>query len=189
MNTYKIPANCKALIPPILNSEIQACLPKSALDHDSFLMALQEQIAHGLSAVGTVLGKMLPIPEQAEDLKVLADGCQLISNVHHAISTHRKFKIIPYLNTDCKKVAKTMHMDEFLFSRNFAEAVKNEQSIKKTSFTFKKKTIPAYGQAGPSGGPSSYLNSQRPPYKEKLKQKREGRPFDRHQQKTKRFRK
>lgn len=189
INAYKIPANCKALIPPMLNSEIQACLPKFAQDHDSFLMALQQQIAHGLSAVGIVLEKMLPVPEQVDDLKILADACQLIGNVHHAISTHRKFKIIPHLNTDCKKIAKTVDMDEFLFSKNFADAVKNEQSIKKTSFTFKKRTVPpSYGASGSSGVRPSYLNSQRQPYKERLKQKKEGKPSDRYpQQKPRKY--
>lgn len=184
IDSYKIPENCKALIPPSLNSEVHPCLPKFAQEHDSFLLALQQQVAHGLSAAGLVLEKMLPVPDQADDLKKLADACQLFGNVHHAITTHRRYKIMPHLNQDCKKVAKTMDRDEFLFSKNFAEAVKNEQSLKKASFTFKKRTtVPlTYSAPGPSGVRSGNLNAQRQPYKERLKQKKEGRPFDRYPQ-------
>ncbi|XP_050296478.1 uncharacterized protein LOC126736251 [Anthonomus grandis grandis] len=190
INKYKIPANCKALIPPQVNSEIQACLPRAAHEHDCFMIALQEQLAHGLSAVGTVLEKMLPFPEQANELKILADACQLFTNIHNAISTHRKFKIVPHLNGDCKKVAKTMEIDEFLFSKNFAEAVKNEQSMKKSSTIFKKKAVPSsYSAPGTSGyHQPSYLNYQRQPNRDRMKQKKERKPSDRyHKQSVRKY--
>ncbi|VEN37415.1 unnamed protein product [Callosobruchus maculatus] len=89
---------------------------------------------------------------------------RVVSSVHNNSTTldfnHRVYGL--------QEGGKAMHMDEFLFSRSFADAVKNAQSINKTSFTFKKKTIPADGQVGPSGGSSNYLNAQRPPYTEKL---------------------
>ncbi|XP_044746487.1 uncharacterized protein LOC123307216 isoform X2 [Coccinella septempunctata] len=138
---------------------------------------LQQQQAHGLSALGTLLQNMLPNLEQSENVKILADACQLFSNVHHDISAHRKYKIIPHLSYDCKKVARSMEMDEFLFNKTFAEAVKTEQSLKKASAVFKNKKSwqQPYSQPGPSGSqtPKNYLNEQRPIYKGRKKERGE----------------
>lgn len=117
-------------------------------------------------------------PEQSEKVKQLADACQLFSNVHYSISTHRKYKIIPLLNPDCKKVAKTLEIDKFLFNKNFAEAVKNEQTVKKASNEFKKKAWQPINVAGPSNTRTGnqHLNYQRGQYRGKMKEKRrEGR--------------
>lgn len=178
MDRYKLPSNCKTLIPPQLNNEIQPCLPKSATEHDKFMVALQQQLAHGLSAVGAVLDRLLPIQGESENLKTLAEACQLFTNVHYAISAHRKFRVSPHLTPDCRKVAKTLEMDEFLFGKAFAEAVKNEQAIKKASTEFKKKTWQPSTLPGPSRTqPQQHLNYQRIQYKGRMKeQRREERP-------------
>lgn len=199
MNKYMLPANCKALVPPQINNEIQPCLPKFANEHDMFMTALQEQLAHGLAAVGSVIDSMLPNQEQLGNVKILADACQLFTNVHHAISIHRRYKIMPHLNLECKKVAKTLEHDEFLFSKNFTEAVKNEQAVKRASVTFKKKTWQPSTLPGPSGfqAKQNYLNYPRPQYKGRFKEKRkeERRPTDRNRtrqtknQKTQYYRK
>lgn len=80
------------------------------------------------------------IPDQEENLKVLAEPCQLFTNIHHAISVHRKFKISAYLKAESKKVAEISTIDQYLFDRNFADLFKNEQAIKKASGEFKKYT-------------------------------------------------
>nr|CAH7712581.1 unnamed protein product [Callosobruchus chinensis] len=100
---YKIPANCMALQPPQINHEVQPCLIKSVVEHDRFISALQHQLAHGLTS--------------------LPEACQLFANVHHGLSVHRRFKIIPHLNPECKKVAETLEIDGFLFNTKFAEAI------------------------------------------------------------------
>nr|CAH7748127.1 unnamed protein product [Callosobruchus chinensis] len=155
MAKYKIPANCKALQPPQINHEVQ--LIRSVVEHDRFISALQHQLAHGLTAVGTVLETMIGLP--------------IICSVH------RRFKIIPHLNPECKKVAETLEIDEFLFNTKFAEAMKNEQAIKKASVEFKKKSWqPSF--PGPSGSGTAnryHLNYRRPLPKGRMKEKRKGR--------------
>ncbi|KAJ8912751.1 hypothetical protein NQ315_016707 [Exocentrus adspersus] len=198
---YKIPSNCQTLTPPLINSEILLCLPKFASEHDSFMMALQQQLAHGLSGfwcfvedstrilfytkgsnptqedgVGLVIDNMLPTESQSENLNILAEASQLFANVHYAISAHCKFKITPHLNPDCRKVAKTLEIDEFLLSKNFAEAVKKEHTVKKASTEFKRKIWQPPSLPGPSGVQSrQHLNYQRPQFKTRLKGGREER--------------
>ncbi|KAG5882746.1 hypothetical protein JTB14_023121 [Gonioctena quinquepunctata] len=109
----------------------------------------------------------------AENLKTLADACQSFRNIHYAISAHRKYKIIPHLNQDCRRVAKTMNVDEFLLTKNFAEAVKNEQAMRKTSSEFNKTTWQPTNSPGPSGTQQSrHLNYQRPKYKGRIKEQK-----------------
>nr|CAH7747729.1 unnamed protein product [Callosobruchus chinensis] len=115
MEKSKIPANCLALIPPKTNEEIQPCLPEAAAKHDKFIIILQTQLAHSLSAIGAVINQNLMVAEQADNIKTLGEACKLIANVHNALSVHRKYKIIPHLHPDCAKVAKTVKMDEQLF--------------------------------------------------------------------------
>ncbi|CAH1962528.1 unnamed protein product [Acanthoscelides obtectus] len=151
MTKFKIPSNCKALQPPQINKEVQPCLIKSVLEHDRFMRALQQQLAHGLSAVEAVIKTIMPYKEQ------------LFTNVHHGLSVHRRFNIIPHLNPECKKVVDNLEIDDFLFNTKFAETMKNEQAIKKASTDFKKKTWHAnlIGPPG-SGIPNSYhLNYRR----------------------------
>nr|CAH7712579.1 unnamed protein product [Callosobruchus chinensis] len=161
---YKIPANCMALQPPQINHEVQPCLIKSVVEHDRFISALQHQLAHGLTAVGTVLETMMSNKEQ------------LFANVHHGLSVHRRFKIIPHLNPECKKVAETLEIDGFLFNTKFAEAMKNKQAIKKASVDFRKKSWqPSF--PGPSGSGTAdryHLNYRRPFPKGRMKEKRRG---------------
>lgn len=71
-------------------------------------------------------------------MKLLADACQF--NVHHMLSVHRRFKIIPHLNPECEKVVDNSVIDDFLFNTKFAHTMKNEQEIKNAGADFKKKT-------------------------------------------------
>lgn len=172
MLKYKVPANCKALHPPQINNEVQPCLNKSVLDHDRFISALQQQLAHGLSAIGTVIEAMMPNKEQVDNMKSLAEACQLFTNVHHGLSVHRRFKIIPHLNPECKKVVDSLEIDDFLFNKKFADTMKNEQIIKKASADFKKKNWQTKFSR-PSINTSMYhLNYRRGPPREKMKEKR-----------------
>nr|CAH7748128.1 unnamed protein product [Callosobruchus chinensis] len=77
MAKYKIPANCKALQPPQINHEVQ--LIRSVVEHDRFISALQHQLAHGLTAVGTVLETMMSNKEQEGITQSLAEACQLFA--------------------------------------------------------------------------------------------------------------
>ncbi|XP_030745405.1 uncharacterized protein LOC115874395 [Sitophilus oryzae] len=171
---YKIPENCLELLPPKTNEEIQPCLPESVAKHDNFITALQLQLGHGLAAIATVITKNLTVAEQANDNQILGEACQIIANVHNALSIHRKFKIVPHLHPDCARVAKGIKMDEHLFGKYFHEVFKTNQALRKSSLQLKKRAIPT-PIAGPSGTQQKQrqsLNYQHPQYKRKFKERR-----------------
>nr|CAH7725058.1 unnamed protein product [Callosobruchus chinensis] len=178
MEKSKIPANCLELIPPKSNEEIQPCLPEAAAKHDKFIIILQTQLAHSLSAIGAVINQNLMVAEQADNIKTLGEACKLIANVHNALSVHRKYKIIPHLHPDCAKVAKTVKMDEQLFGKDFHEVFKNDQALKKSSLQLKKRNF-TKATAGTSGTQRKFHQSLNYPltqYKGKFKgRKREER--------------
>lgn len=182
MNSYPIPKNCLTLRAPRVNAEILECLDETSKKHDSFISAIQTQVGHALTAIGQFLDKSIKANESNE-IKEIADAAQLLTNTHNALSAHRRFKILPQLNSACKKAVESSVPDEFLFGERFTEAYKNAQELKKTSNDLKKKQWPtttrtfqnpSYSQPGPSTGANSsgYLNYQRA--KPKFKQ-REGR--------------
>nr|CAI5854065.1 unnamed protein product [Callosobruchus analis] len=74
---------------------------------------IQEQTGHTLAILGNQLNKQLS--KNHEDCKELitslADAAQLICNVHHAISTHRKYNILPFLKHSARKIVETSKSD------------------------------------------------------------------------------
>ncbi|CAH1969894.1 unnamed protein product [Acanthoscelides obtectus] len=174
MTKFKIPSNCKVLQPHQINNEVEPCLIKSLLEHDRFMRALQQQLAHGLSAVGAVMETMMPNKEQADTMKSLVEACQLFTDVHHGLSVHLRFKVIPHLNPECKRVVDNFEIDDFLFNTKFAETMKNKQAIKKAGTDFKKKTWHS-NFIGPSGSAIPNNNKFKlPACATKRKNEREG---------------
>lgn len=174
MGKYQIPENCLQLLPPKTNKEIQPCLPESGAKHDKLITALQLQLGHGLAAIATVITKNLTVAEHANDNQVLGEASQIIANVHNALSMHRKFKIVPHLHPDCGRVAKNIKMDEHLFGKDFHEAFKIDQELRKSSTQLKKRTTftPTAGPSGTQQIQRQNLNYQRPQFKGKFKERR-----------------
>nr|CAH7743329.1 unnamed protein product [Callosobruchus chinensis] len=61
----------------------------------------------------------------------LADAAQLICNVHHAISTHRKYNILPFLKHSARKIVETYKSDKYFFGKNLSQEFKLEASTSK----------------------------------------------------------
>lgn len=136
---YPLPRNCPQLQPPQLNSEVLPCLPEPAKKHEAFMLAMQHQLAYGLAAVGSVMTQMINTGSDTQHLTCLADASQIFSNIHNAMSAHRRYKILPHLNEECKKVVQASTVDKFLFGENFGDSVKANQAIKKASAGIKKR--------------------------------------------------
>ncbi|CAH1982146.1 unnamed protein product [Acanthoscelides obtectus] len=96
---------------------------------------IQEQTAHSLAILGSQLNSLLSNnPNGSKELAAsLADAAQLTCNIHHAISTHRKYNILP----SARKLAETSKTDEFLFGKNFVVDLKSLDAAKKASFELK----------------------------------------------------
>ncbi|XP_043464483.1 uncharacterized protein LOC122499943 [Leptopilina heterotoma] len=136
MKKYPVFENCQLMMPPKLNAEVQHCMDSKAIRHDQFLEKLQLQVAHALSATGVELNNILK-SENQEELKntcsTLADIGQLLCNIHQAISSSRKYQILPYLNYSSRKLIENSDRDEFLLGSNFAENVKSKEAVHKVA--------------------------------------------------------
>lgn len=138
MVKHPLPKNCTALKPPKLNSEIAECLPEIAINHDLFITAVQKQMGHALSSIGSHLQKLIT-SNRSEEVSNLADAAQLLTNAHQALSTHRRFKIMPHLNPAFKKAIHTTEIDDYLFGEKLGEALKAGQEMRRTVGVIKKR--------------------------------------------------
>ncbi|CAG9765826.1 unnamed protein product [Ceutorhynchus assimilis] len=119
LEKYPLHANC-----PLLKSTI---------------LVPEDGTGHALAALGSQLNKLLenPSEESKELLTVLADVSQLVYNVHHSISTHRKYTIMPFLKQSARKVIEKSKTDELLFGKDFVSDLKAIDAAKKTSYELK----------------------------------------------------
>lgn len=172
---YPKVTNCDALEPPRLNAELSSCLPEYVLKQDKFLARCQEELAHGLIALGSNLNQLLQEPEANKpSISALADAGQLITNVHHTLSSHRRYSILPHVKSDCKKVLESSEIDQYLFGSELQELVKSDQTIKKVGSDIKsnpKPTMRTQIQSRP-GQSRQHLNYRRPFIKTKMKERR-----------------
>nr|CAH7740657.1 unnamed protein product [Callosobruchus chinensis] len=75
---------------------------------------------------------MAKIQEQTGHTLAVLDAAQLICNVHHAISTHRKYNILPFLKHSARKIIETSKSDKYFFGKNFVADLKATDAAKKT---------------------------------------------------------
>lgn len=170
---HPIPANCQALSPPKLNGEIEASVSDALLKQDKFLQSVQEAVAHGLAAISGPLNECLKDRDAANQAATLADAAKILCNMHHAVSVHRKFNIIPSLSTSCKKVMGNTKIDDFLFGSSLQEDIKSSQTINKLSSELKKHTPRPPFQPKPTYSGTKPLNYRRGPHPPKFKRREE----------------
>nr|CAI5853188.1 unnamed protein product [Callosobruchus analis] len=100
---------------------------------------LQNETGHALAALVSQINKLLASGANTnkETITVLADAAQMVCNVQHALSTHRKYNILPFLNHSCRKLVEKSKSDKFLLGINFFEDLKTSEMAKKTGLTLK----------------------------------------------------
>ncbi|KAL1489613.1 hypothetical protein ABEB36_013561 [Hypothenemus hampei] len=118
---------------------------------------LQTETGHALSALGRQLNKLLSAntEEEKKSAALLAEVAQLICNVHHSLSTHRKYNILPFVKNTSRKMVEANKTDEFLLGKNFFQNLKDLELARKTGLELK-----ANLSSNPK--PSMVTNSYRP---------------------------
>ncbi|VEN39366.1 unnamed protein product [Callosobruchus maculatus] len=136
---YPLFENCPLLKTPELGPELESCLDTKTLRQDKCMAHLQNETGHALAALGSQINKLLASGTNTnkETITVLADAAQLICNVQHALSTHRKYNILPFLNHSCRKLVEKSKSDELLLGLSFFEDLKTSETAKKTGLTLK----------------------------------------------------
>lgn len=121
---YRIVTNCLALQPPVINAEIHPCLDTNAQKQDNFLLKFQTQLAAGISALAVPFANKYDIArensteEMRKDLEKKLDPLKLFSDVFHAISLHRRHSILPFFDSDDKKIFESCPVDSHLFGQS-----------------------------------------------------------------------
>lgn len=188
MEKFPIVANCEALQPPVINAEINPCLDANAQKQDNFLLKLQTQLAAGISALAVPFAKEYDIAREGSteeirrDLEKKLDPLKLFSDVFHAISLHRRHSILPFLDSEVKKISESCPVDSHLFGQSFMEQLKSSKEARRLGSTIqKKKIIPRpstskFREAQPSTSrKSTSLNFKRGPPRSRMKKEEESR--------------
>ncbi|VEN62351.1 unnamed protein product [Callosobruchus maculatus] len=130
---YPFSKSCPLLRAPLLNEEIERCIPDLPNKQDKFLARIQDHIGSALSAIGIPMNEMV-IGGASENpaLPSLIDASRLLTDLHHSMTLHRKYLIGPFLNINLKKVVEGSPVDGYLFGANLSDRIKADQAIKKT---------------------------------------------------------
>lgn len=157
---YPITKNCKALRAPELNGEIKAIL-KNNTRQDTFLAKLQSQLGAGISAMAGPINEMYskPTEESNQWLKKLIDASKIIIDVHHALSTHRRYLAGPAINPEIKNIIEESPIEDALFGNDFTERIKASNEIKKNSTELKLAKPKTFKKVKPT---TPNLNARRP---------------------------
>lgn len=170
---YAVPKNGAFLKAPILNGEVQSCIPSATGKQDNFLVKMQSLIACAISAVAVPFNKII-IEDDKDNpmLPLLVDLGKLLCNVQHAMSLHRKYLLSPHVSPSFKKLLDEVPSDLYLYGENLAERVKTNQAMKRTGSQLvqppAKKTLTINPPAS-----SHSLNYKRSGYKPRLKKRGE----------------
>ncbi|CAH2001528.1 unnamed protein product [Acanthoscelides obtectus] len=147
---WPTPENCLSFNSPTLNPEILALLSPTDQKKDSFMCHIQNDIAGSLSALSSVISKLLDIADLPNVIKEiipdLMTAGKLQCNAHFQLSMHRRHQVYPLLKSDMQKLAKESKMDNFLFGKTFMEKCKTNQTINKSAVELQVSKVPASSQ-------------------------------------------
>ncbi|CAH2012122.1 unnamed protein product, partial [Acanthoscelides obtectus] len=148
-------------------------------------------LASGISALAVGFDKQYEITksnstdETRADLERCCAPLTIIADVFHAISLHRRYSILPFLDGNVRKFSDTCPIDEFLFGKTFPDQWKSASEAQRLGFSIKKKEKAlgsssskpiVYKKLEPKPGPSrvpSSLNSRRQQHKSRMKKEAE----------------
>lgn len=171
---YPRPANFDTLVAPEINPEVKVLLDEQSLRGDSFLSKLQEQLVAGLSALADPVNSLFsrPTAESNVYLEKLLDSARLFINVHHSLSLHRRYLLLPKLNSTTRKVVENTPIHKSLFGEDLTDRVKTVQSVRKASLDLQpparpKSNIP---RQGPSTQSKNFKRHSPPRSKFKTRQ-------------------
>lgn len=182
---YLVPENCTLLQAPKLNSEVSAAISEAARHRDKRKETEQQQLGVGTSAVNKALTLMLTSDEKIEAIKILSDGCRILTDLHYQ-QTQSRINIINYsLAKPFLNVVQDSERDDTLYGNKLGEKIKASKAIEKQGLSIKKftKTSSASDQTATNtrhqyspGQPAAYQgNWPGPPRFQQFQQNRSGR--------------
>lgn len=153
LKKHPVPANCKGLKAPILNTKIKSAKSMTAicLRKDGAKETAQKQLGALLTALGKAMTGLLE-NKTSEELKDetltlnfthLSDAAKLGTDLHYYMSLSRRSAVAYHVNPVVLKAVENTKIDEFLFGKDLQERVKTAQSVDKASSSMSKSSDPA----------------------------------------------
>lgn len=160
------PNNCKLLQAPKLNAEISAAVPDMVRNRDKTLVASQQQLGAGITAISRGMDILLKGDDKARALKNLSNGCRILCDSHHLASQSRIRLITPSLDKNFLHMIKETERDETLFGSSLSEKIKAAKAIEKQGLQIKKPAKPQKPALVPQSSarpPSSFQGNRSAP--------------------------
>ncbi|CAG9138244.1 unnamed protein product [Plutella xylostella] len=162
LKEYTFPDNCKLLRAPTLNAEISSAVNEKPRNRDQKIAFNQNQLGLGITAVNRALSLLLANddrPNKVRAIKILSDGCRILSDLH-CMETKARIKLItPGIDKSFLSFTQDLERDETLFGSKLAERIKSSKIIEKQGLQIKKPTPTAK-----SSSTSFSATSNRPRY-------------------------
>ncbi|XP_074029074.1 uncharacterized protein isoform X2 [Leptinotarsa decemlineata] len=186
MDKYPIIKNCKSLSAPVLNPELKTIIGENSNRQDMFLARIQDQLGCAISALSGPLNELFCSPTTETNLTLLrlVESAKLLTDLHHSLSLHRRFMILPSLKPDIRRIIEDFPIEQLLFGEKFTDKVKNSKDILKSSMDLKMNLPFSKSQPSSSGyqqfktNPKNFKRTQNRPPRLKGKE-REGRKLQR----------
>ncbi|KAI8433168.1 hypothetical protein MSG28_011204 [Choristoneura fumiferana] len=138
LKEYLIPDNCRLLQAPKLNAEISAAVIDSVRNRDKILVAHQQQLGSGITAINRALNILLNGEDKKSAIQHLSNACRILSDLH-TINTNSRIKLItPNLDKNFLHVVQDSVRDETLFGNKLSEKIKAAKAIERQGLQIKK---------------------------------------------------
>ncbi|XP_050302073.1 uncharacterized protein LOC126740185 [Anthonomus grandis grandis] len=137
LKKYEMPENCKLLLPPKINPEIEAGMNSLYAVRDQTHTGYQALLSQSLYALGlalnALLGDDLKMPKESKEkvLVPVADAGRILCNLFNSISNKRRQLITPMMNKQIKKLVDKIPPGEFLFETNLGEKIQALRAMEK----------------------------------------------------------
>lgn len=152
LKEHAVPENCKLLKAPTLNPEIAAALADFSKGRDKKLQAKQDQLGLGITAINRAMTLLLTGDDKVQALKILSDGCRILTDLHFVETQARTKLITPGLDKSILTTLQGHDRDETLFGNSLPEKIKASKAIEKQGQQIKKAGPP---KATSSSGPTT----------------------------------
>lgn len=180
LKLYTVPENCKLLKAPTLNPEISAAVADIVRARDKKILTKQDQLGLGITAINRAMSLLLTGDDKVQAIKVLSDGCRILTDLHFVETQVRTKLLTPGLEKSFLTLIQDQSRDETLFGNTLAEKIKASKAIEKQGHQIKKPTPkpsissassstarprPQGNWSGPPRYQSSYRGGRTTPYR------------------------
>ncbi|CAG9794716.1 unnamed protein product [Diatraea saccharalis] len=138
LKSYLIPENCLLLHAPKLNAEISAAITDMARNRDKKMESSQQQLGCGITAINKGLSLLLTGDDKIQTIKLLSDGCRILTDLHYMNSQARSRLLTPVLDKSFLNIIRDTERDDTLFGSKLSEKIKASKVIERQGLQIKK---------------------------------------------------